>query len=81
MGVDFGGTKVLAAVVDTAKGKVKVTLKKGGFVSKEVLFADLTGDLSSHGRKNSSRIEPNIASTPHSFAGRMKSTVNAFRIA
>jgi hypothetical protein len=40
-----------------------------------------TGELSSHGRKNSSRIDPNIASTPHSFAGRMKSTVKARRIA
>src|SRR3546814_11693241 len=28
-----------------------------------------TGELSIHGRKNSSRIEANIASTPHSFAG------------
>ncbi len=40
-----------------------------------------TGDLSTHGRKNSSRIEQNIASTPHSFAGRMKSTVKERRIA
>ena len=45
------------------------------------VLAERTGERSSQGRKNHSRIDPNIASTPHSFAGRMKSKVNDFRIA
>ena len=43
--------------------------------------AKRTGERSSHGRKNKSRIDANIAMTPHNLAGRMKSTVKALRIA